>query len=424
MIAVVGMWHLGPVTAACLASIGHSVIAIDEDPRIVRELTEAKPPVAEPGLAEMIAGECEAGRLRFSARLEDVAACEIVWIAADTRVDENDEADVESVHRLSMRVLQQVSDGTLLVVSSQMPAGSVARMEREFVLQAANRCVRIACAPENLRLGKAMEVFLHPDRVVLGVRDQATRNALEAVYAPITDRIEWMSVESAEMTKHAINAFLATSICFINEIAALCEAAGADANEVERGLKTDFRIGQRAYLHAGSAIAGGTLARDIGFLRSLGQKAVTALPLIEGVHASNENHKTWLQRKIAGVMDSLMGRTVAILGLTYKPGTDTLRRSLAVETARWLNQQGANVRAFDPQIKQLPAELRSAMSLGSSIADTLLHADALVVMTPWPEFQALDAALVPPIVFDAARFLEEVVTKRPGLRYYSLGRAI
>jgi UDPglucose 6-dehydrogenase len=424
LIAVIGMWHLGPVTAACLASVGHTVVGIDEDPHLVAELIQCKPPVAEPGLAEMIARECETGRLRFAARFEDAAACEIVWIAYDTPVDESDRADVEFVHWRSMEVLKHLRDGAVFVVSSQMPAGSVARLEREFEPHAAGRYVRFACAPENLRLGKAIEIFLHPDRVVLGVRDQVARSALEAVYAPFTDRIEWMSVESAEMTKHAINAFLATSICFINEIATLCEAAGADANEVERGLKTDHRIGQRAYLHPGSAIAGGTLARDIGFLKSLGHKAMTPLPLIEGVHASNENHRTWLQRRIAEVLGDLAARTVAILGLTYKPGTDTLRRSSAVETARWLNREGASVRAFDPQIKQLPEELQSVMSLGSSIADTLRDADALVLMTPWPEFLALDAALAPPVVFDAARFLEKVLNRRPDIRYYSIGRAI
>jgi UDPglucose 6-dehydrogenase len=246
---------------------------------------------------------------------------------------------------------------------------------------------------------------------------------LETVYAPFTDRIEWMSVESAEMTKHAINAFLATSVCFINEVAMLCEATGADALEVERGLKTDQRIGQKAYLHAGGAIGGGTLARDIGFLRSLGQKAVTPLSLIDGVHASNENHKTWLQRKISEVFSELRGCTVAILGLTYKPGTNTLRRSSAVEMARWLSRQGAKVRAFDPQVAQLPEDLQSVMSLASGIAETLRDADAMVVMTPWSEFKSLDPALAPPVVFDAARFLEKTLRPLPGIRYYSIGRA-
>jgi UDPglucose 6-dehydrogenase len=423
LIAVVGMWHLGPVTAACLASAGHTVVGIDEDPEIVKALAQAKPPVAEPELAEMIERECEGGRLRFSVRFEDVAACSVVWIAYDTPVDENDVADVEFVYRQSLRVLDHVGDGTVFVVSSQMPVGSIARLEREFATHAGSRCVWFASAPENLRLGKALEVFLRPDRVVLGVRDQSARSTLESVYAPFTDRVEWMSIESAEMTKHAINAFLATSVCFINELATLCEATGADALEVERGLKTDQRIGQKAYLHAGGAIGGGTLARDISFLRALGQRAVTPVPLINGVHASNENHKTWLRRKISGVLGGVRGRNIAILGLAYKPGTNTLRRSSGVETAVWLNREGAKVRAFDPQVAHLPEELQSVMSLGSDMAATLRGAEALVVMTPWPEFQALDPALAPAVVFDAGRFLERILKPQPGIRYYSLGGA-
>jgi UDPglucose 6-dehydrogenase len=417
------MWHLGPVTAACLASAGHSVIGIDEDPNTVQALAQAKPPVAEPGLAEMIDRQCEAGLLRFSTRFEDVGACPVVWITYDTPVDENDVADVEFVRRQSLRTLEHVSGGTLFVVSSQMPVGSVAWMEREFAAHAAGRRVHFACAPENLRLGTALERFLRPDRVVLGVRDPAARSTLESVYGRFTDRIEWMSVESAEMTKHAINAFLATSVCFINELATLCETTGADALEVERGLKTDQRIGQKAYLHAGGAIGGGTLARDISFLRALGQQTAAPLPLIDGVYASNEHHKTWLRRKIPEVLGELRGRIVAILGLTYKPGTDTLRRSAAVETAVWLNRKGAKVRAFDPQVSSLPEELQSVMSLGSDIPQTLHNAQALVIMTPWPDFQAIDLAQVPPVVFDAARFLEKALKPRPDIRYYSIGRA-
>lgn len=422
-IAVVGMWHLGSVTAACLASAGHDVAALDENVSVIAGLAQARPPVAEPGLAEMLGRQCSDGRLRFSTRLEEVAACQVVWIAYDTPVDENDNADVEFVHRQSLKVLEHVGDGTVFVISSQMPAGSIARLEREFAPSAAGRHVRFACAPENLRLGKALDVFLRPDRVVLGVRDQETRAALEAVYHPFTERIEWMSVESAEMTKHAINAFLATSISFINEIATICEATGADAVEVERGLKTDQRIGPQAYLHAGGAIAGGTLARDIAFLQSLGRSAAARLPLIEGVHASNEHHKTWLQRRITDALAPLAGRRVAILGLTYKPGTNTLRRSSAVELALWLNGKGARVRAFDPQVSELPPELRPAISLGASSADILSDADALVVMTPWPEFLSLGPSLIPPVVFDVARFIEKVISARTDIRYYSIGRA-
>jgi len=421
LIAVVGMWHLGTVTAACLASAGHSVIGLDEDASVISELAKAHPPVAEPGLAEMICQECEAGRLRFSQHIDNAAGCDIVWIAFDTPVDDNDVADIEYVHRRCLEVLKHASDGTVFVISSQMPVGSIARLEREFAPLARGRHIYFACAPENLRLGEALEVFLRPDRVVLGVRDLATRIALETVYHTFTDHIVWMSIESAEMTKHSINAFLATSVCFINEIAAMCEITGANISEVERGLKTDNRIGKRAYLRAGGAIAGGTLARDVTFLQSLGEDASVRLPLINGVRESNELHKTWLQRRILEALGSLSDRRIAILGLTYKPGTSTLRRSAAVEIAQWLSNKGASVRAYDPQVSELPDELLPVIALSSNIVDVLDRIDALVVMTPWPEFQLIDPALVPIIVFDPTRFIENIISTRIDIRYYSVG---
>ncbi len=424
VICVAGMWHLGSVTAACLASVGHTVVGIDEDPAVVAALSEARAPIAEGGLNELIALGLSAARLSFSSHFEDASAADIVWVAYDTPVDERDLADVEFVHSRALRLLDHMKDGAVLVLSSQMPVGSVTRLEREFAPRAAGRRISFACAPENLRLGKAIEVFLRPDRVVLGVRDEAAREALRVVYGPFTDRLEWMSVESAEMTKHAINAFLATEVCFINEIATVCEATGADAMEVERGLKTDQRIGPRAYLHAGGPIAGGTLARDIAFLRSLGTRGGAPLPLIEGVHSSNEWHKTWLQRRVTEVLGTLAGRKIAILGLTYKPGTNTLRRSSSVEAAQWLSGQGALVQAFDPQIRELPPELEPVISLRTGVAEALSGAEALVVMTPCPEFQSLDPELAPPVVFDAARFLETALRARPGIRYHSIGRAI
>ena len=419
-IAVAGLWHLGTVTAGCLAAAGHDVVGIHEDTALIGRLNAGELPVAEPGLAEMFAAETAGGRLRFSSSFAEAAGAQVVWITYDTPVDEQDRADTDFVHARAMLLAAEMADGAVMLVSSQMPVGSIARMEREL----GDGRVRFACSPENLRLGKAIQVFRSPDRVVVGVRDEATRSMLEGVWAPITDRVEWMSVESAEMTKHAINSFLATSICFINEIATLCERTGADALEVERGLKTDQRIGPGSYLHAGGAFAGGTLARDIAYLRGISAQTGTGVPLIDGVFASNQHHKTWLQRRMLEVFPSLAGRTVAILGLTYKPGTNTLRRSSAVEAAEWMYGEGARVQAFDPAIEELPAALDGVIHLAGSIAAALEGAEALVVMTPWPEFRQMEAEQAPELVFDAARFLEGALAGRPGVRYFSIGRSL
>ena len=419
-IAVAGLWHLGTVTAACLASAGHHVVGIDEDEAVVDALKQGRPPITEPRLPELVSAGLESARLRFSTSFEDAADCDVVWIAWDTPVDQNDRADTEFVHARALRLLRTMKNSSLMVVSSQMPVRSVRRLEEASL--AGDRSIGIACVPENLRLGSAIDVFLRPDRVVAGVRDERSRRTLEAVYAPFTDRIEWMSVESAEMTKHAINSFLATSICFINEIAAVCERTGADAAEVERGLKSDSRIGPRSYLHAGGAFAGGTLARDILFLRSLGTNFGLPLPLIGAVYASNEQQKTWLQRRLTEAIGSVEGRTISILGLTYKPGTNTLRRSSAVEAALWLHLHGARVQAFDPQVAELPDELKTAIQLTESAAAAIAASDALIVMTPWPEFQSLDPEIAPRLVFDPGRFLEKLFAGRSGTEYFTIGK--
>jgi UDPglucose 6-dehydrogenase len=231
-----------------------------------------------------------------------------------------------------------------------------------------------------------------------------------------------MTVESAEMTKHAINAFLALSVTFANELASVCERVGADAKEVERGLKTEQRIGPKAYLAPGGAFPAGTLARDVAFLTQLGRAPELALPLLSGVRPSNEAHKQWAQRRLVERLGSLAGATIAVWGLTYKPGTDTLRRSASVELCRDLVARGASVRAFDPALKTVPPEVQ--VELGDPAA-TLRGASALVIATEWPALRELDLAALLPLmkrrlVVDANRFL---AAKLAGLdsEYYAVG---
>src|SRR5262249_43972224 len=229
--------------------------------------------------------------------------------------------------------------GTLVLISSQVPAGFTAGLEADW----RDRGLRYAYSPENLRLGKALDSFRSPERIIVGVRNPADNGQLMELFAPFCRRLEWMSVESAEMTKHALNAFLATSVTFINELARLCEVVGADAKEVERGLKSEGRIGGRAYLSPGAAFAGGTLARGVRFLTERGGRMGVGMPLLEGVLASNELHKGWVRQRVVGLLEGVKAPTVAVLGLTYKPGTSTLRRSFAVELCRWLHGRGVRV---------------------------------------------------------------------------------
>lgn len=425
-VAVVGLWHLGSVTAASLAVGGHDVVGVDFDADTIRGLRSGKAPVFEPGLDDAIATSMAAGRLSFSDDPTAVAACEIVWVTYDTPVDDDDRADVDFVVAQVGRVLPLLGDGALVLVSSQMPVGSIARLEQLLATIRPGARVTFGYSPENLRLGKALAVFQQPDRVVVGLRDDGDRARVVALLAPFTSRIEWMSVESAEMTKHALNAFLATCVTFANEIAMLCEVTGADAKEVERGLKSESRIGPGAYLGPGAAFAGGTLARDLMFLSQLAEQHQRPARLLAAARTSNDAHKQWAAQRLKLELGDLRGRRIAVWGLTYKPGTNTLRRSSAVELCKRLHDEGATVSAHDPAVTELPPDL-SWLQLAPTALDAAKGASALVVATPWPDYRNITAAQLvdvidQPVVLDAARFLAVSLGADPRVRYVTVGQ--
>jgi UDPglucose 6-dehydrogenase len=423
---VQGLWHLGSVTAGCLASVGHEVVGFDFNVTVIQGLRAGKPPIFEPGLEEMIRAGLDSGRLRFvesPAELPD--DIELLWVAYDTPVNEDDEAEVDFVIAQVEAVLHVLPKNSTVLVSSQMPVGSIRRLEAITNKLCPEKGLSFACSPENLRLGKALDVFLKPDRVVVGVRVDRDRKRIGQMLAPITDRIEWMSVESAEMTKHAVNAFLATSVVFANEIAAVCEMVGADAKEVERGLKSEQRIGPKAYLSPGGAFAGGTLARDIEFLKVVSRGHQLSIPLLESVKTSNDIHKSWVRRKLKALLPSLADVVVVVWGLTYKPGTDTLRRSLAVELCDWLIAQGAKVRVHDPRVKDLPPEWNGRVQRFDEALEALEGAKVLVVGTEWPEYRNISKDHIAVIasglvVIDPNRFLFSLGTAA-AIRYVAVG---
>jgi UDPglucose 6-dehydrogenase len=323
-------------------------------------------------------------------------------------------------------VLPWIEDDAVVVSSSQLPAGSVGRVAREFDALRPGTSVAFVSAPENLRLGTAIARFKQPDRVVLGVSSARGREVMSALLAPVADRIVWMSIESAEMTKHALNAFLAMSVTFINEVASICEVVGADAKEVERGLKSDHRIGPGAYLSPGAAFAGGTLARDVVFLEEMAGKAGVRSPVVSGVRDSNRVHASWPLRALRANVPSWSRSRIAVWGLTYTPGTDTLRRSNSVELCRALAAAGAAVTAFDPAIHELPSVLDGVLTLASSPTAALDGADAVIVATEWPVFreqgaEALIRAMATPLVIDPGRFLVKTMGADPRIRYVAVG---
>lgn len=424
-VCVAGLWHLGSVTAACLAGAGHNVIGYDEI-AVTEALAAGRAPVSEPGLHDLIRQTAADGRLRFTSDpAEALKTASVLWVTWDTPVDDDDRADVEAVTSKVEALLPRLGPGTLVIMSSQLPIGTTARIEAECAARRPGAEIVFACLPENLRLGRALETFSKPDRVVAGTRGVRGRAQITELLAPITSRIEWMSIESAEMTKHALNAFLATSVAFANEIANVSERVGADASEVARGLKTDVRIGPKAYVSPGAAFSGGTLARDVVFLTKTGARLGLPLRLIPSVRESNEAHRDWALRRLESTLGGVRGRTVAVWGLTYKPGTDTLRRSGSVALCRTLAERGAVMRIFDPVVRHLPEQLSAIATLVASPAEAMRGANALVVATEWPVFRDVSAddvvAAGSPIVFDPGRFLAATLGADARLRYVTVG---
>lgn len=425
-ICVQGLWHLGSVTAACLASVGHRVVGLDRDKQVINDLTNGHAPLYEPGLNDLLRKGIDQRNLYFTSDVDQgLKGAQILWVAFDTPVDDDDVADVEFVLNQIKAVLPKLEDETLVLVSSQIPVGSIKVVEDFANKHCSTKNLQFAYSPENLRLGNACDVFLNPDRIIVGLRTPRARKVLEDLLFPVSKQIEWMSIESAEMTKHAINAFLATSVTFANEIAAICELVGADGKEVERGLKTEKRIGPKAYLSPGGPFAGGTLARDIEYLRLVSNSFGLTTPLLSSVRKSNDEHKNWVRRKLLIQFPEVSGIRVSIWGLTYKAGTDTLRRSMAVELCDWLIKKGAILKVFDPAVRALPSRWDGFVSQEMTALDAVLGADVLVVGTEWPELRS-DAKLLITVakknmvVIDPNRHLFSNL-RSSGFRYFAVG---
>ncbi|HZR21919.1 MAG TPA: nucleotide sugar dehydrogenase [Verrucomicrobiae bacterium] len=420
-IVVQGLWHLGCVTAACCAQ-HHSVVGLDFDEAIVRGLVAGRAPLFEPGLDELIAAGISRSSLTFTTDpAQACAAADLLWLCYDTPVDDNDRSDIQSVLTNLKKVLSHLPPGALVLISSQLPVGTCSRLESQFP------GFHFAYSPENLRLGKAIEAFTKAERIIVGQRNAGRQDLLQQLLEPFTSQIIFMRTESAEMVKHALNAFLAVSVTFINEIARLCEHTGADAKEVAAGLKSDVRIGPRAYLGPGGPFAGGTLARDVVTLIGLGQELHENVPLLAAIKQSNDEHRRWNFERLQFELGTLRGKTITVLGLTYKPGTNTLRRSAAVELCQELTKAGAVIRAADPIVKNLSQDL-SNVTLISNPIDAIRGADAVVVCTEWPEFRRVNwpeavQSMKGRLILDANGFLRKELKEIPGVDHVCVGTA-
>ncbi len=379
-IAIVGLWHLGCVYSASLASLNHSIVAIDEDPVRISLLQDGGIPVEEPSLSELIHAGVLAGNLRFSADLSEVAQAHIVWITVDTPVRDDDTADSNSVIALIERVSQLVKDNTIIVISSQLPLGSSRHIKNTIAERRPSSNIDIAYSPENLRLGSAINAFRYPDRIIIGTSSSKAVETLSTVLAPLEVPIISMSLESAELTKHALNSFLAMSVAFANEIARIAEVTNADARDVAKALKSDPRIGSRAYVAPGGPIAGGTLARDIRYLEKIADQANIVLPVVNAIMSSHSEQQQWPVRAITKLLKPGDGR-VLILGIAYKSGTSTLRRSFGIDTATRLHSIGYDVAILDALAEDLPSQL-SHFKRFNDLSSAASESSAIIICGP------------------------------------------
>lgn len=402
-IAVVGLWHLGCVYAASLAKLDQDVLGIDDNTQRIDLLRSGQLPIEEPGLRELIQENIAKGRLHFSDQLSHVATADIVWITIDTPVRTDDTADVASVINTIEQLVKYVDDNALVIISSQLPLGTSRQIANLLKIARPDSNIDLAYSPENLRLGSALTSFMEPNRIVVGTSTESSVKLLERIFEPLNVPVVSMSLESAELTKHALNAFLAMSVAFANEIARVAEVAGANAYDVARGLKSDPRIGPRAYLSPGGPIAGGTLARDIRYLEQIANDNSLTIPVINAVLESHHIQEHWPISKLRASIKT-SGAPVLILGLAYKSGTSTLRRSFGVTIATELHTLGYHVSILDNLAEMLPLELNQ-LTRFTDIELALTQVEAIIICGPESSLARLPEIFttlaVKPIVIDA-----------------------
>lgn len=419
-ICVYGLWHLGLVTTAGLVKLGHTVVGLDDFDMC--DLNRGMPPIYEKGVEESLHNGFKNNTLSFTNDCKEAFQdIDIVWVTFDTPVDEYDVADIKYIETRIMRIIPYIQDKTKLIISSQVPVGFIEKLERMLLTQHPDKKIYIAYSPENLRLGDALERFINPDRIIIGTHPDE-QSIFEPFFKTISNNLIWMTIPSAEMTKHAVNTYLAMSICFANEIAKVCDNVGALSGEVELGLKSDNRIGQKAYVRAGDAYSGGTLARDVKSLQYITLEHAIESPLLDSISDSNECHKDWIGREITKRMN-VSGKTIMVFGLVYKEGTSTLRRSGPLELCDWLYKQQAIVYAHDPFIIS-DAGLPDYIQFVDDLNNMPKECDCVVILKdPYPliSLHMLDMMIGDALVIDPNGYLQP---KKNGRKYFSVRRLI
>jgi len=433
-VAMIGTGYVGLVSGACIADFGHNVICVDKDAAKIEALERGEIPIYEPGLQDLVRANASPGRLSFTTALEEpVRAADAVFIAVGTPSRRGDgHADLSYVYDAAREIAAALDGFTVVITKSTVPVGTGDEVERIINEARRDADVAVVSNPEFLREGAAIHDFKHPDRIVVGTQDERAKKVVAEIYRPLNlnqTPILYTSRRTAELIKYAANAFLATKVTFINEIADLCEKVGADVQEVARGIGLDNRIGSK-FLHAGPGFGGSCFPKDVRALVKTAQDHDVPLRILEVVAAVNDTRKRAMARKVSAMFaGALRGKTVAVLGLTFKPNTDDMREapSLALITA--LQDMGARVRAFDPAgMSQAQALLKEVVYCEDAY-DCADAADALVIATEWEQFRALDLErlrdlMACPVVVDLRNVYRPEEMYRHGFAYACVGRSL
>ena len=431
-IAVIGTGYVGLVSGACFSEFGLDVVCVDKDAKKIEGLKAGKMPIYEPGLEALVENNVRANRLSFSTDLKaSVKSADAVFIAVGTPSRRGDgHADLSYVHDAAREIAEAMDHYTVVVTKSTVPVGTGREVARIIKETRPTADFDVCSNPEFLREGSAIGDFMRPDRVVIGADSDLAREVMRKLYRPlylIETPIVFTSIETAELIKYAANTFLATKITFINEIADLCEKVGANVNDVARGIGLDGRIG-RKFLHAGPGYGGSCFPKDTLALVKTAQDYGAPLKIVETVVAVNEARKPAMaDRVIEALGGSVSGKTVAALGLTFKPNTDDMRDSPSLGILPALQKAGATIRAFDPEGMHEAKKLMPDLTYCKDAYDCMTGADALVLITEWNEFRALDldrvkSLLHQPVLVDLRNVYNPAEMKEAGFRYSSIGR--
>ncbi|WP_349956139.1 UDP-glucose/GDP-mannose dehydrogenase family protein [Rhizobium sp. ZPR3] len=431
-ITMIGSGYVGLVSGVCFADFGHDVICVDKDTSKIEALRRGEIPIFEPGLEQLVADNVRAGRLSFTTEVEaSVAASDVVFIAVGTPSRRGDgHADLSYVYAAAREIAEHVKGFTVIVTKSTVPVGTGDEVERIVRETNPDADVAIVSNPEFLREGAAIEDFKRPDRIVIGLNDERARGVMTEVYRPLylnQAPLLFTSRRTSELIKYAANAFLAMKITFINEMADLCEKVGANVQEVSRGIGLDGRIGSK-FLHAGPGYGGSCFPKDTLALAKTAQDYDSPVRLIETTVSINDNRKRAMGRKVVTAMGGdIRGKSVAVLGLTFKPNTDDMRDSPAISIIQTLQDAGATVTGYDPEGMENARLVIDNIAYAEDAYGAARDADALVIVTEWNQFRALDFArlksvMKAPVLVDLRNIYRHDEVTKHGFAYTSVGR--